>query len=53
VRPYTFEYRAQVEADIAAASVDFIQRHCQECHSLHGCLPFSALTTAMAFGLDP
>jgi arylsulfatase len=26
VRPYTFEYRAQAEADIAAASVDFIQR---------------------------
>ena len=25
-RPYTMEYRAQVERDIAAASVDFIQR---------------------------
>lgn len=26
VRPYTLEYRAQVEADIAKASVDFIER---------------------------
>ena len=26
VRPYTLEYRAQVEGDIAKASVDFIQR---------------------------
>jgi arylsulfatase len=26
VRPYTLEYRAQVEKDIAAASVDFIER---------------------------
>jgi arylsulfatase len=26
VRPYTLEYRAQVESDIAAASVDFIKR---------------------------
>ncbi|MEP5570086.1 MAG: arylsulfatase [Halioglobus sp.] len=30
VRPYTLEYRQQVEGDIAKASVDFIQRQAKE-----------------------